>query len=276
MIVTSPATPKPDPRTSLSQPANLGVDVGGTSIKAAVVGGDGVFLSKRLEIATPQPATPEAIGRVLRTVVADVEDDCRVGIAFPAPIVNSTILDSANIADEWIGMDGETFFEGVLRRPVTLINDADAAGLAEEKWGAARGSDGLVLLLTLGTGIGSAILNCGRLIPNTELGMTPFRGSDIEQYAAPSVMTRDRIDEREWSERLNEVMALVDRLLHPDLIIVSGGITARWSDLADLVECGVPLVPAHFRGDAGIIGASIAARSRGLAISPITTSVANE
>lgn len=229
MIGMSPATLKPDPRTSLSQPANLGVDVGGTSIKAAIVGGDGTFLSKRLEIATPQPATPEAIGRVLRTFVPDFEDDGRVGIAFPAPIVNSTVLDSANIADEWIGMDGESFLEGVLRRPVTLINDADAAGLAEGQLGAARGVAGLVLMLTLGTGVGSAILHDGHLIRNTELGLTPFRESNIEQYAAPSVMRREGFDEREWTKRFSEVIALFELLLRPDLIIVSGGITARWS-----------------------------------------------
>lgn len=122
MIVTSPAIPKPDPRTTLSQPANLGVDMGGTSIKAAVVRGDGVFLSKRLEIATPQSATPEAIGRVLRTVVAEFDADGRVGIAFPAPIVNSTVLDSANIADEWIGMDGESFLEGSNHRRATGLS----------------------------------------------------------------------------------------------------------------------------------------------------------
>lgn len=156
----------------------------------------------------PPAGHPDAIGRVLRTVVAEFKADASVGIAIPAPVVNSTILDSANIADEWIGMDGVSFLEGVLRRPVTLVNDADAAELAEAELGVAHGFDGLALLLTLGTGIGSAILNHGYLIPNIELGMTPFRGSDIEQYAAPSVMTRDGIDEREWAERFNEVLSL--------------------------------------------------------------------
>lgn len=240
------------------------MDVGGTSIKAAVVGEDGVLLSKRLEMPTPHPATPRAVGRVLRTVVGDFGVDERVGIALPAPIVNSIVLSPANIDAEWIGMDGENFLEGVLGCPVSLINDADAAGLAEAEMGAARGIDGLVLLLTLGTGIGSALLLDRHLIPNTELGMTPFRGGDnIEHYAAPSVMTRDGIAEREWAERFNEVIALLELLLHPDLIIVSGSITARWSDLAHFVEAQVPVVPAQFRGDAGIIGASIAARPGG-------------
>jgi polyphosphate glucokinase len=165
-------------------------------------------------------------------------------------------------------MDGETFLEGVLDRPLTLLNDADAAGLAEAALGAARGAAGLVLLLTLGTGIGSAILHDGHLIPNTELGLTPFRDSDIERYAAPSVMRRDGINEREWAERFSEVVALLELLLHPDLMIVSGGITTQWSELTEHVVSQVPLVPARFQNDAGIIGASIAARSGGLTEAP--------
>jgi polyphosphate glucokinase len=123
-------------------------------------------------------------------------------------------------------------------------------------------------MLTLGTGIGSAILHDGHLIPNTELGLTPFRESDIEQYAAPSVMRREGIDENEWTKRFSEAIALFEQLLRPDLIIVSGGITARRSDISNFVECRVPLVPAHFQDDAGIIGASIFARSGGLANGP--------
>jgi len=248
----------------LSRLAILGVDVGGTSIKAALVSEDGALHSKRLEVPTPQPATPRAVAQALQTIITGFRVDGTVGIAFPAPIINSIVMSPANVADGWIGLAGEGFLETVLRRPVKLINDADAAGLAEGQLGAARGVGGLVLMLTLGTGIGSAILHDGHLIPNTELGLTPFRESDIEQYAAPSVMRRGGIGESEWTKRFSEVITLFERLLRPDLIIVSGGITARWSDIANFVKCRVPLVPAHFQDDAGIIGASIFARSGGL------------
>jgi polyphosphate glucokinase len=269
VIVTSPATPKPEQDCRLKQTANPGIDVGGTSIKAALVGEDGRLLSKRLEMPTPQPATPEAVGPALQTLVADLEFEGRIGIALPAPVVNSTVLSPANIDAEWIGMNGVKFLEGWVHRPVTLINDADAAGLAESGLGAARDIDGLVLLLTLGTGIGSALLHDGHLIPNTELGLTPFRGWDTtEHYAAPSAMKRDGISEPEWARRFNEVIDLFQLLLHPDLIIVSGSITARWSDLAHLIEPAAHVVPAEFRGDAGIIGASMAARRQGIGMSP--------
>ena len=185
-----------------------------------------MFRSERVELPTPRPATPEAVGCALQAVVGHFESERRVGIAFPAPIVDSIVLDSANISDQWIGMEGESFFEELLYRPIALINDADTAGLAESRWGAARGVDGLVLLRTLGTGIGSAILHDGRLITNTDLGVTPFRGADIEQYAAPSVMARDGIDEREWANRLNEVVGVFELMLRPDVIVVTGGITA--------------------------------------------------
>ncbi|HXV71158.1 MAG TPA: ROK family protein [Acidimicrobiia bacterium] len=262
------ATQKPE-RGRLSQAANLGIDVGGTSIKAAVVGQDGLLLSQRLEVPTPQPATPETVGRTLQRLVSPIDTDGRVGIALPAPIVNSTVLSPANIDAQWIGINGVDFLEGVLHRPVTLINDADAAGVAESQLGAARGLDGLVLLLTLGTGIGSALLHKGQLIPNTELGMTPFRGGDtIEHYAAPSAMKRDGISEPEWARRFNEVIARLQLLLHPDLIILSGSITVRWSELAHFIEPDAHVVPGQFRGDGGIVGASMAARRQGVGLSP--------
>ena len=244
----------------MSRSAILGIDVGGTSIKAALVSEDGALHSKRLVVPTPQPASPRAVAKALQTIIARFRVDGTVGIAFPAPIINSIVMSPANVADGWIGMAGEGFLETAFRRPVKLINDADAAGLAEGQLGAARGVAGLVLMLTLGTGVGSAILHDGHLIPNTELGLTPFRESDIEQYAAPSVMRREGFDESEWTKRFSEVIALFEQLLRPDLIIVSGGITARWSDIANSFESRVPLVPAHFQDDAGIIGASIVAR----------------
>ncbi len=236
----------------------LGIDVGGSGIKAAPVElATGKRVVKRMRIPTPQPSTPEAVYDVIGELVSHFGWTGPVGCALPAIVRSGVAYTAANIDDSWIGTDAGADLTGRLGLPVTVLNDADAAGLAENMWGAARDRFGVVLLLTLGTGIGSALFIDGALVPNTELGHLEFKGEDAELYAAARLVN-EGLAEREWAVRLNEFLNYLERVVPPDHIILGGGISKNFDRYSDLLDTRATIAPARFRNRAGIIGAALA------------------
>lgn len=237
----------------------LGIDVGGSGIKGAPVNLDkGAFAEDRLRIATPEEATPEAVCDVVEQVAEhfSVKKDVPLGITLPAVVTHGVVQSAANIDRSWIGIDADSLFRERLGRPVHVVNDADAAGVAERHYGAAKGRKGLVLLTTLGTGIGTALLMDGRLVPNTELGHLELDGEDAEVRAAESVREREGIDTAEWAQRLQRYYSHVESLFWPDLIVVGGGVSKQADTFLPLLDLRTEIVPAKLRNKAGIIGAA--------------------
>lgn len=240
----------------------VGVDIGGTGIKAGIVDlADGTLLSERVKVATPRGAEPDdvlgAVSQVLDTLgVAD--SDMPLGVAFPAIVKHGRTLSAANVSDAWIGFEAEEFFERGLRREIHFANDADVAGVAEMRYGAARDVPGLVILTTLGTGIGSAVIHDGVLIPNSELGhlQRAKHGKDAEAYAAYSAMERDELTWEAWAARLQWYYAHVERLFSPDLFVVGGGVSKHAAKFLHLLDLTTPIIPAVHRNNAGIVGAA--------------------
>lgn len=241
----------------------VGVDIGGTGIKGAIVDLDkGVLLSDRARVATPLGAKPldvlQAVRSVLETLGVADDHDVTLGVAFPAIVKGGRTLSAANVSDKWIGFEAEKFFEEGLGREIHFANDADVAGIAEARFGAAKGHDGLVLLTTLGTGIGSAFIYNGVLVPNTELGhvQRAKKSGDAESYAAYSVMEREQLSWEEWAERLQWYYSYIEFLFSPDLIIVGGGVSKHADQFLPLLDLKTPIIPAVHRNNAGIIGAA--------------------
>lgn len=238
----------------------IGVDIGGTGIKAGIVDLEqGILDSDRIRIPTPKGARPadvlETVKEVLTTL--GVQDSTLpLGVAFPAIVKYGRTLSAANIAKDWIDFEAERFFEEGLGRQITFVNDADAAGVAESRHGAARDARGLTILATLGTGIGSAFLYDGVLIPNTELGHLDFRGESIEKWAAYSAMERDALGWAEWSARLQDFFSHVEFLFSPDLFVVGGGVSKHPEKFLPRLELKTPIVAAVHRNSSGIIGAA--------------------
>lgn len=243
----------------------IGIDIGGTGIKGALVNTKkGVLLSERIRFDTPEGATPEEVAQRVSSIVEqlDVDSDTPVGICFPAVVKKGVTLSAANVSPKWVGLDAEKLFSKALDRKVIILNDADAAGVAEIKYGAGSDRKGLVLMVTLGTGIGTALFMNGRLIPNTELGHLEIDGVDYETMAAFSAKERENLSFADWAKRLTKYFNQVDRLLSPDLIIVGGGVSKQHEEFLPLIETKVKLVPAQSKNNAGIIGAAFVARKR--------------
>ena len=238
----------------------VGVDIGGTGIKAALVNLEhGAIIGDRVRVATPQGAKPADVLQAVREVLDTLEvTDQRIslGVAFPAIVKHGRTMSASNVSDDWIGFEAERFFEDGLGRDIAFTNDADAAGIAEARYGAARGKDGLVILTTLGTGIGSAFLYDGALIPNTELGHLRHDGDSIERWAAYSAKAREQLSWDAWARRLQELYSHIERLFSPDLIVVGGGVSKHAHEFLPLLELHTPIVPAVHRNAAGIIGAA--------------------
>jgi polyphosphate glucokinase len=240
----------------------VGVDIGGTGIKAAIVDlAAGTLLSDRIKVATPAGAEPKdvlaAVVQVLERLDV-LEDAIPLGVAFPAIVKSGRTLSAANVSKEWIGFEAEKFFEKGLGRDIHFANDADVAGVAEMRYGAARGVRGLTILTTLGTGIGSAMIYDGVLIPNSELGhlQRAKHGKDFEAFAAYSAMERDALTWDQWAERLQAYYSHVEFLFTPDLFIVGGGVSKHATSFLPLLALSTPIVPAVHRNNAGIIGAA--------------------
>lgn len=255
--VVLPPVPAPEP--SLRFPVStVGVDIGGTGIKGAPVDTTaGELTATRVRVPTPHPATPDAVAAVVVDVLAQLRCDGPVGVTLPAVVRHGTALTAANIDEAWIGTDADALLTAATGRPCTVVNDADAAGLAEIRFGAGRGHTGVVLMLTLGTGIGSALFVDGALVPNTELGHLPLKGRDAEKYASELVREHEDLSWSKWAKRLSRYVALVERLLWPDLIVIGGGVSKKADRFLPKVRSEVAVVAATLHNDAGIVGAAL-------------------
>lgn len=238
----------------------IGVDIGGTGIKAGLVNLDhGTLDSDRIRVPTPTGAAPADVLGAVKEVLATLgltDSTLPLGVAFPAIVKYGRTLSAANISKEWIGFEAEKFFEDGLGRQIHFVNDADAAGVAEVRHGAARDARGLTILATLGTGIGSAFLYDGVLVPNTELGHLNFRGESIERWAAYSAMERDELSWEEWSSHVQDFFRHVEFLFSPDLFVVGGGVSKHPEKFLPLIDINTPIVTAVHRNSSGIIGAA--------------------
>jgi polyphosphate glucokinase len=239
----------------------FGVDVGGSGIKGAPVDLDrGALAAERVRIETPQPATPEAVVETVALVLEQADaPDGPFGLTLPSVVTSGTARSAANIDPSWIGTDVHALVRERTGREAHVVNDADAAGLAEVRFGAARGLSGTVLVLTLGTGIGSALVRDGRLVPNTELGHLELDGHDAETRASDSARKRDDLSWEHWALRLERYLRHVDGLLWPDLVVLGGGVSKKSDKWLHLVDVRPPLRPAELLNDAGIVGAALLA-----------------
>jgi polyphosphate glucokinase len=238
----------------------LGVDVGGSSVKAGLVDVDEGRLAGEL-LSAPMPARsmPQAVMEVVAHLAARLPASGPAGVCFPSVVKAGKVRTAANIDASWLGADGASLAAQAIGRPVTFLNDADAAGMAEMRWGSGRGVLGPVVMLTLGTGIGSALFIEGKLYPNTELGHLEMRGMDAEKWASAHVRTALKLDWPAWIERLNEYLARMHALLWPDLFILGGAVTEHFDQFAALLRSEAEIRVAHFTGQAGVVGAALAA-----------------
>ncbi len=243
----------------------FGIDIGGSGIKGAPVDlATGELAAERVRIPTPQPSTPLAVAEVVAQVVAefgDAADGLPIGVTVPCVIMNGVARTAANIDPQWIGCPAQEIIAEAVGRPVTLLNDADAAGLAELYYGAAKGQSGLVILTTLGTGIGSALLYNGVLVPNSELGHLEIDGVGAEKRAAASIRTKEDLSWSDYIKRLQRYYSHLEFLFSPDLIVVGGGISRDADKFLPSLKLKTPIVAAQLRNTAGIVGAAHYART---------------
>lgn len=238
----------------------LGIDIGGSGIKGAIVDIEtGELVTERHRIPTPDPSTPDAVGDVVAEIVYHFDYKGPIGCTFPSVVKNGVTMTAANVDDTWIGADAEGIFEEKTNCPVVVLNDADAAGIAEFTFGAGRGNMGTVIVITLGTGIGSAIFVNGNLLPNTEFGHMELKGMDAEDYAADSVRQQEELSWKKWAKRVDEFIQAMDKLFSPDLFIVGGGVSKKHEKFLPRLTTQIPVLPAALRNEAGIIGAAMAA-----------------
>ncbi len=240
----------------------LGIDIGGSGIKGAPVDlKTGEFLQPRLKIATPAKSTPQAVAKIVDQIADEFTDDlptdAPIGITIPGVVQHGIVRTAANIDKSWIGAEGEKIFSDTIGRTCLLVNDADAAGVAEQRYGAAKGKQGLVILTTLGTGIGIALLHNGILIPNCEMGHIELAGHDAETRAASSAKDREELSYEEWAtQRLQPYYSALENLLWPDLFVVGGGVSRKHEKFLPLLKIRTPIVPATLENKAGIVGAA--------------------
>jgi len=241
----------------------FGIDIGGSGIKGCVVDLDaGALDGERVRIPTPQPSTPDAVAGVVADIVKQFGWDGPIGVTLPCVIKKGTAYTAANVDKAWIGTDAASLFAarlGVDVRQVTVLNDADAAGMAEMRYGVGRDRDGVVVLLTFGTGIGSALFQHGKLVPNTEFGHLEVDGHDAEKRAAASVKDEKGLSWHEWSERVSKYLRTLEGLIWPDLVIAGGGVSKKADHWLPLLDVRTEVVAAALKNDAGIVGAAAAA-----------------
>ncbi|WP_339153769.1 polyphosphate--glucose phosphotransferase [Actinomadura luteofluorescens] len=241
----------------------LGIDIGGSGIKGAPVDlSDGSFTRERFRVDTPQPSKPKAVAKVLAQVVEHFGWEGPVGVTYPGVVIGGRTMSAANVSGHWIGLEAESLIADATGREITLLNDADAAGIAEMRLGAGRGRRGTVVVLTLGTGIGSALFTDGVLVPNTEFGHLQIDGEDAEIRAAAKAREEHDLSWKKWAKRLSVYMGHLEALISPSLIIVGGGVSKKSEHFLPLIE-GVraEIVPARLVNNAGIVGAAMAAEA---------------
>jgi polyphosphate glucokinase len=244
----------------------LGIDIGGSGIKGALVDTEtGEFTTERKRIRTPQPATPKAVIKTVKKIVDHFEYDGPIGVGIPSVVIDGVVKSAANIDDGWIGYPGQKALAEATGCPITLLNDADVAAIAERKFGAGHNHPGVVMVFTLGTGIGSAMFVNGRLVPNLELGHVFMRNQkeDAEEYATDRIRQNENLDWETWGKRLNEYFQYIETLFSPQLIIIGGGVSKKHKKFLKYIETTAEVVPAELLNQAGIVGAALAAVSDG-------------
>ena len=236
----------------------LGIDVGGSGIKGAPVDIEtGKLLAERLRIKTPHGAEPKPVAEVVARIASSFSWSGPIGIGFPAPIKSGVALMAANISQEWVGINADELFTAETGCPCKVGNDADVAGLAEMKFGAGKGLTGTIIIITLGTGIGTAIFYNGQLLPNTEFGHVEIKGRDAEQRASDAARQRDDLSWKKYAKRLNRYLVTMEKLFWPDLFIVGGGISKEHEKFIPLLSVKTKVVPAQLQNEAGIVGAAL-------------------
>jgi polyphosphate glucokinase len=236
----------------------LGIDIGGSGVKGAPVDvRTGELVKDRFKLSTPQPATPDAVAETVADVVRHFDWQGPVGLTVPGVVKHGVVHTAANIDRSWIGTDAAALFRTAIEQPCTVLNDADAAGIAEMRFGAGKGRDGVVVMITLGTGIGCAVFNDGVLLPNTELGHLEMNGHDAEHQASARVREDLHLSWKKWAERVDQYLDMMDRLLWPDLIIIGGGVSRRADKFFPYLDTRAELVPAALQNEAGIVGAAL-------------------
>lgn len=250
-----------------SSPMNrsFGIDVGGSGVKGGIVDLDtGQLIGDRFKLPTPQPSTPEAVAATIAKVVEHFDWTGPLGVTYPGVITHGVVRTAANVDKTWIGTDVNAVYSRALGgRPVTVLNDADAAGLAEQRFGAGKDVDGVIALLTFGTGIGSAVIHHGLLLPNTEFGHIEVGGKEAEHRAASSVKENKDWSYERWTREVTKVLVAVENAIWPDLIIVGGGISRKADKWVPLLKNRTPVVAAALQNSAGIVGAAMAAVDAG-------------
>jgi polyphosphate glucokinase len=241
----------------------LGIDIGGSGIKGAPVNTvSGELLAESCRLLTPQPSAPEAVAATVAELANHFNWQGPVGCGFPSVVKGGVIYTAANVSKKWIGVNASKALQEATQCDVVVVNDADAAGLAEMRFGAGRGQDGVVLLITLGTGIGSALFVAGQLVPNTEFGHIEMRGKDAESWATAEVRKRKKLSWKKWAAQVDEYLNAMERLVWPDLIIIGGGVSKRHEKFFPFLTVQSKVVPAEMRNQAGIVGAALAFEAR--------------
>lgn len=242
---------------------SLGIDVGGSGIKGAPVDLEtGKLLAERVRIKTPKNAEPEPVAEVVAEIAKSFDWKGPIGIGFPAPIKAGVTLMAANISEKWIGLNADDLLTKATGCNCTMINDADAAGLAEMMLGAGKDQAGTVIMITLGTGIGTAIFHRGNLLPNAEFGHLDINGKDAEHRASDAVRQSEDLSWKKYAKRLNRFLVEMEKLFWPDLFIIGGGISKKAEKYVPLLEINTPVVPAQFFNEAGIVGAALVTKTK--------------
>lgn len=238
----------------------LGIDIGGTGIKGALVNAEtGEMLTERFRIPTPPSRKPEEMAEVIKKIVDHFNYSGPVGCGFPTIVKNGVCISSGNLDKSWVGVNIDELFTSVTGHEFTVLNDADAAGYASMNYGVGKGIEGLVIMITIGTGLGSGAFFNGQLIPNFELGQIPYKEyKKIELWAAASVKEREKLSFEKWGKRFNKFLRLVETIVSPDLIILGGGTSKKWKEFKHLIDIETEVVKADLMNHAGIIGAAVA------------------
>ena len=259
MSATDSPTAAPD--QGAGQRRGFGIDVGGSGVKGGIVDLDtGLLIGDRFKLETPQPATPDAVSKTVAAVVREFGWTDKVGVTYPGVVSDGIVHTAANVDKSWIGSNVSEFYSKALdSQQVTVLNDADAAGLAEERFGAGRDNTGVIVLLTFGTGIGSAVIHNGVLLPNTEFGHLEVGGKEAEHRAASSVKEKKDWSYERWTQEVTKVLVAIENAIWPDLFIAGGGISRKAEKWVPLLKNRTPVVAAALQNTAGIVGAAMAA-----------------